>query len=214
MHRYVKLKGPYGVQALMPVIEAYSEDHEVVGLYYMRESSYRVNYAYEGFYNLIRVEGKYRSNLYAVVHTHPLSRTPIFSKDDIEGMGYFVDILGESDSYLSVMDFVVIAKLERGKFMASEVSVLYRDNLEALKRALPEYVDRVNREFLTFNPSTINNENRRRFPFAITSEYNLELERSGQYGRMLPPRIRRKEDYNIDAPFVLSASAVIIEVPQ
>jgi hypothetical protein len=214
MHRYVKLKGPYGVQALMPIIEAYSEDHEVVGLYYMKEGSYHVNYAYEGFYNLIQVEGKYRSNLYAVVHTHPLSRTPIFSKDDIEGMGYFVDILGESGSYLSVMDFVVIAVLERGKFMASEVSVLYRDNLEALKRALPEYVERANKEFLTFNPSLINNENRRRFPFAITSEYNLELERRGQYDRMLPPRIRRKEVYNIDAPFVLSASAMIIEVPQ
>jgi len=210
MHRYAELKGPYGVQALMPIIEAYSEDHEVVGLYYMKEGSYYVNYAYEGFYNLIRVEGKYRSNLYAVVHTHPLSRTPIFSKDDIEGMSYFVDILGESDSYLSVMDFVVIAMLERGKFMASEVSVLYRDNLEALKRALPEYVERVNREFLTFNPSLINNENRRRFPFAITSEYNLELERRGQYDRMLPPRIRRKDIYNIDAPFILSASAVII----
>jgi hypothetical protein len=112
------------------------------------------------------------------------------------------------------MDFVVIAMLERGKFMASEVSVLYRDNLEALKRALPEYVERVNKEFLTFNPSLINNENRRRFPFAITSEYNLELERRGQYDRMLPPRIRRKEDYSTDVPFVLSASAVIIEVPQ
>jgi len=210
MHHYVKLKGPYGVQALMPVIEAYSEDNEVVGLYYMKGSSYYVNYAYEGFYNLIRVEGKYRSNLYAVVHTHPLSRTPIFSKDDIEGMGYFVDILGESNSYLSVMDFVVIAMLERGKFMASEVSVLYRDNLEALKRALPEYVERVNREFLTFNPSTINNENRRKFPFAITSEYNLELERMGKYSWMLPPRIRKKEEYSIDTPFILSASAVII----
>jgi len=213
MHYYVKLKGPYGIQALMPVIEAYSEDHEVVGLYYMREGSYHVNYAYEGFYNLIRVEGRYRSNLYAVVHTHPLSRTPIFSKDDIEGMRYFIEILGESDSYLSVMDFVVIAKLERGKFMASEVSVLYRDNLEALKRALPEYVERVNREFLTFNPSTINNENRRKFPFAITSEYNLELERMGKYSWMLPPRIRKKEEYSIDTPFILSASAVIIEKP-
>jgi len=62
MHRYAELKGPYGIQALMPIIEAYSEDHEVVGLYYMREGSYYVNYAYEGFYNLIRVEGKYRSN--------------------------------------------------------------------------------------------------------------------------------------------------------
>ena len=210
MHSYVKLKGPYGVQALMPIIEAYSEDHEVVGLYYMKKGSYYVNYAYEGFYNLIRVEGRYRSNLYAVVHTHPLSRTPIFSKDDIEGMSYFVDILGESDSYLSVMDFVVIAMLERGKFMASEVSVLYRDNLEELKKALPEYVERVNKEFLTFNPSLINNENRRRFPFAITSEHNLELERRGQYDRMLSPRIRRKEEYSIDAPFILSASTVII----
>jgi hypothetical protein len=210
MHRYVELKGPYGIQALMPIIEAYSEYHEVVGLYYMRESSYRVNYAYEGFYNLIRVEGRYRSNLYAVVHTHPLSRTPIFSKDDIEGMSYFVDILGESDSYLSVMDFVVIAEIERGKFMASEVSVLYRDNLEALKKALPEYVKRVNKEFLTFNLSTINNENRRRFPFAITSEYNLEIERKGQFDRMLSPRIRGKEVYNVDAPFILSASAIII----
>jgi len=27
---------------------------------------------------------------------------------------------------------------------------------------------------------------------------------------MLPPRIRRKEVYNIDAPFILSASAIII----
>ena len=210
MHRYAELKGPYGVQALMPIIEAYSEDNEVVGLYYMKEGSYYVNYAYEGFYNLIRVEGRYRSNLYVVVHTHPLLRTPIFSKDDIEGMSYFVDILGESDSYLSVMDFVVIAMLERGKFMASEVSVLYRDNLEALKRALPEYVERVNREFLTFNPSAINNENRRKFPFAMTSEYNLELERLGKYSGMLPPRIRKKEEYSIDAPFILSASAVII----
>jgi len=179
----------------------------------MKEGSYYVNYAYEGFYNLIRVEGKYRSNLYAVVHTHPLSRTPIFSKDDIEGMSYFVDILGESDSYLSVMDFVVIAEIERGKFMASEVSVLYRDNLEALKKALPKYVERVNKEFLTFNPSLINNENRRRFPFAITSEYNLELERRGQFDRMLQPRIRKREEYSIDVPFILSASAVIIERP-
>jgi len=74
-------------------------------------------------------------------------------------------------------------------------------------------VERVNKEFLTFNPSLINNENRRRFPFAITSEYNLELERRGQYNRMLPPRIRKKEEYSIDAPFILSASAVIIEKP-
>jgi hypothetical protein len=89
--------------------------------------------------------------------------------------------------------------------------VLYRDNLEALKRALPEYVERANKEFLTFNPSLINNENRRRFPFAMTSEYNLELERMGKYDRMLPPRIRKREEYSIDAPFMLSASTVIIK---
>ena len=173
MHNYVKLKGPYGIQALKPIIDAYNNDNEVVGLYYLKDGNYYVNYAYEGFNNLIEVKGKYYNNLYAVVHTHPLSRTPIFSKDDIDGMVSFVNILGDSDSIFSVMDFVVIAEIEKSKFMASEVSVLYRDNLDMLKEALPEYVEEVNKEFLLFNPSLINNDNRKRFPFAITSEYNL-----------------------------------------
>ena len=209
MHNYVKLKGPYGIQALKPIIDAYNNDNEVVGLYYLKDGNYYVNYAYEGFNNLIEVKGKYYNNLYAVVHTHPLSRTPIFSKDDIDGMVSFVNILGDSDSIFSVMDFVVIAEIEKSKFMASEVSVLYRDNLDMLKEALPEYVEEVNKEFLSFNPSLINNDNRKRFPFAITSEYNLEIEKYNQFDKMLPPRIK---DFNIKASFILSASSLIIKI--
>jgi hypothetical protein len=209
MHNYVKLKGPYGIQALKPIIDAYNNDNEVVGLYYLKDGNYYVNYAYEGFNNLIEVKGKYYNNLYAVVHTHPLSRTPIFSKDDIDGMVSFVNILGDSDSIFSVMDFVVIAEIEKSKFMASEVSVLYRDNLDMLKEALPKYVEEVNKEFLSFNPSLINNDNRKRFPFAITSEYNLEIEKYNQFDKMLPPRIK---DFNIKASFILSASSLIIKI--
>jgi len=209
MHNYVKLKGPYGIQALKPIIDAYNNDNEVVGLYYLKDGNYYVNYAYEGFNNLIEVKGKYYNNLYAVVHTHPLSRTPIFSKDDIDGMVSFVNILGDSDSIFSVMDFVVIAEIEKSKFMASEVSVLYRDNLDMLKEALPEYVEEVNKEFLLFNPSLINNDNRKRFPFAITSEYNLEIEKYNQFDKMLSPRIK---DFNIKASFILSASSLIIKI--
>jgi hypothetical protein len=209
MHNYVKLKGPYGIQALKPIIDAYNNDNEVVGLYYMKDGNYYVNYAYEGFNNLIEVKGKYYNNLYAVVHTHPLSRTPIFSKDDIDGMVSFVNILGDSDSIFSVMDFVVIAEIEKSKFMASEVSVLYRDNLDMLKEALPKYVEEVNKEFLSFNPSLINNDKRKRFPFAITSEYNLEIEKDNQFNKMLPPRIK---DFNIKASFILSASSLIIKI--
>ena len=209
MHNYVKLKGPYGIQALKPIIDAYNNDNEVVGLYYLKDGNYYVNYAYEGFNNLIEVKGKYYNNLYAVVHTHPLSRTPIFSKDDIDGMVSFVNILGDSDSIFSVMDFVVIAEIEKSKFMASEVSVLYRDNLDILKEALPEYVEEVNKEFLLFNPSLINNDNRKRFPFAITSEYNLEIEKYNQFDKMIPPRIK---DFNIKASFILSASSLIIKI--
>ena len=209
MHNYVKLKGPYGIQALKPIIDAYNNDREVVGLYYIKDGNYYVNYAYEGFNNLIEVKGKYYNNLYAVVHTHPLSRTPIFSKDDIDGMVSFVNILGNSDSIFSVMDFVVIAEIEKSKFMANEVSVLYRDNLDMLKEALPEYVEEVNKEFLSFNPSLINNDNRRKFPFAITSEYNLKIEKDNQFDKMIPPRIK---DFNIKASFILSASSLIIKI--
>jgi|GEM_PF-3097864 len=209
MHNYVKLKGPYGIQALKPIIDAYNNDREVVGLYYIKDGNYYVNYAYEGFNNLIEVKGKYYNNLYAVVHTHPLSRTPIFSKDDIDGMVSFVNILGNSDSIFSVMDFVVIAEIEKSKFMANEVSVLYRDNLDMLKEALPEYVEEVNKEFLSFNPSLINNDNRRKFPFAITSEYNLKIEKDNQFDKMIPPRIK---DFDIKASFILSASSLIIKI--
>ncbi|MFP3256605.1 MAG: hypothetical protein RXO36_02205 [Candidatus Nanopusillus acidilobi] len=209
MHNYVKLKGPYGIQALKPIIDVYNNDNEVVGLYYIKDGNYYVNYAYEGFNNLIEVKGKYYNNLYAVVHTHPLSRTPIFSKDDIDGMVSFVNILGDSDSIFSVMDFVVIAEIEKSKFMANEVSVLYRDNLDKLKEALPEYVEEVNKEFLSFNPSLINNDNRRKFPFAITSEYNLKIEKDNQFDKMIPPRIK---DFNIKASFILSASSLIIKI--
>jgi len=209
MHNYVKLKGPYGIQALKPIIDAYNNDREVVGLYYIKDGNYYVNYAYEGFNNLIEVKGKYYNNLYAVVHTHPLSRTPIFSKDDIDGMVSFVNVLGNSDSIFSVMDFVVIAEIEKSKFMANEVSILYRDNLDMLKEALPEYVEEVNKEFLSFNPSLINNDNRRKFPFAITSEYNLEIEKYNQFDKMIPPRIK---DFDIKASFILSASSLIIKI--